>query len=196
MPGFLLWTIWKERNRRVDPNEKPSARDLHILKCFQLEASHIITTPRHQQQPNSEVNRWNCPPEGVLKLNFDGASRGNPGRASIGGVIRNQEAEIVHIYCRALGEGTNNEMEFAALEQGLRILKSLQNSNAVVEGDSSLVISVAKKIQGGTQACKATRHWRLAKVTENIAQLIGEMKGLVFQTVRRKANGLADYLAN
>jgi len=87
-------------------------------------------------------------------------------------------------------------MEFAALEQGLRILKSLQNSNAVVEGDSSLVISVAKKIQGGTQACKATRHWRLAKVTKNIAQLIGEMKGLVFQTVRRKANGLADYLAN
>eukprot|EP00253_Pinus_taeda_P010390 PITA_10390 len=225
MPGFLLCTIWKERNRRVfqdehrniehskvtiltnikqliqtkcnvDPNENPSARDLHILRCFQLEASHNITTPRHQQQQNSEVNRWNFPLEGGLKLNFDGDSRGNHGRAGIGGVIRNQEGEIVHIYCRALGEGTNNEMEFAELEQGLRILKSLQNSNVVVEGDSALVISVAKKIQGGTQACKATRHWRLAKVTENIAQLIGEMKGLVFQTVRRKENGLDHYLEN
>jgi len=39
-------------------------------------------------------------------------------------------------------------------------------------------------------------HWRLAKVTENIAELIVGMNGLVFQAVRRKANGLADYLEN
>lgn len=58
-------------------------------------------------------------------MNFDGASRGNPGIAGIRGVIRNHEGEILHIYCRALGEGTNNEMEFAALEQGLRILKNM-----------------------------------------------------------------------
>lgn len=85
-PGFLLWTIWKERNRRIfqdefrnvehsketiltniqqlvqtkckmDPNEKLSDRDLLILKRFQLEANHSITSLRHQQQPNSEVNR-------------------------------------------------------------------------------------------------------------------------------------------
>jgi len=87
----------------------------------------------------------------------------------IGGVIRNQAGEILHIYCRELGESTNNEVEFVALEQGLRILKNVQSSKAIVEGDLSLVISVAKKISGGTKASRATKHWRLAKVTENIA---------------------------
>lgn len=198
MPGFLTWTIWKQRNRRifqdeyrntehsketiminirqliqtkckVDTSEKSSTRDLRILKLFQLDVDHSITMSRHQQQPNSESNSWKCPPVGGLKLNFDGASRGNPGMAGIGGIIRNHEGEILHIYCRDLGEGMNNEMEFAALEQGLRILRNMHNCTAVVEGDSTLVISVAKKIYGGTKASKASKPWRLAKVTENIA---------------------------
>lgn len=33
-------------------------------------------------------------------------------------------------------------------------------------------------------------------MTENIAGLMVGMNGLVFQAVRRQANGLADYLAN
>eukprot|EP00253_Pinus_taeda_P011877 PITA_11877 len=195
MPGFLLWTISKERNRRifqeehkntdhsketvltniqqliqkkckVDPTEKISDRDLLILKRFRLEVNHSSTSSGRQQLPNSEATQWNCPPEGSLKLNFDGTSRGNPVTAGIGGVIRNQGGKIIHIYCRELGESTNNEMEFATLKHRLRILRNLQSSKVIVEGDSSLVISVAKKIYVGTKA------------------------------VRRKANGLADYLEN
>lgn len=65
---------------------------------------------------------WSHPPIGFLKLNFDGASRGKPGLAGIGGIIRNHEGKILHIYNKALGKGTNNEMEFVATERGLRIL--------------------------------------------------------------------------
>lgn len=225
MPGFLTWTIWKERNRRIfqheyrntehaidtlmgnikqliqvkvkeETNEKPSSSGLRILQLFQLHTNQSMATTRSQQSPQSESNSWNYPPVGWLKLNFDGASRGNPGMAGIGGIIRNHKGDILHIYCKALGEGTNNEMEFAALEQGLRILRDMQNYTAVVEGDSALVISVAKRIYGGTKASKATKHWRLAKVTENIAELISGLRGLVFQAVRHKANVIADHLAN
>eukprot|EP00253_Pinus_taeda_P014528 PITA_14528 len=195
MPGFLLWTLIQTKCK-VDPKEKISDRDLLILKRFQLEENHNSTLSRRQQLPNSAATKWNCLSEGSLKLNFDGASRGNPGTTGIGGVIRNQDGEIIHIYYRELGESTNNEMEFVALEHGLRILKNLQTSKVIVEGDLSLVISVAKKIYAGTTESRATKRWRLAKVTENIAELIVRMNGLVFQAVRRKANGLADYLAN
>ena len=107
VPGFLLWSIWKERNYRIfqdehrniefskdsiltniqqliqmkcreESNEKPSAQDLRILKCFRLEATSSITTSRHRTLPSSQIDKWQCPPEGGLKLNFDGASRGNP----------------------------------------------------------------------------------------------------------------------
>eukprot|EP00253_Pinus_taeda_P009771 PITA_09771 len=225
VPGFLLWSIWKERNRRIfqdehrnidfskdniitniqqliqtkckeESNERPTAQDLQILKNFRLEGTSNIIVPKHRIQPPSQNDKWQCPPEGGLKLNFDGASRGNPSMAGIGGVLRNQHGEILHIYYKALGESTNNEMEFAALEHGLRIAKSRRLCNIILEGDSSLVISTAQKLQRGTKANKATKHWRLAKVTESIAELMDGMQGLVFHAIRRRANGLADYLAN
>eukprot|EP00253_Pinus_taeda_P019464 PITA_19464 len=224
-PGFIAWTIWKERNRRIfteevrniefakdsitinirqliqakckaDSNEKPMDQDLRILKRFQLEASSNQPTWGNRAQHSSQIHRWQHPPEGGLKLNFDGASRGNPGIAGIGGAIRNQDGDIIHIYCRALGECTNNEAEFVALEKGLKILRTIRRGNVIVEGDSSLAISAAKRLQAGTKASKATKHWRLAKATESIAEMIVEMRGIVFQSVRRKANGLGDFLAN
>eukprot|EP00253_Pinus_taeda_P007070 PITA_07070 len=139
---------------------------------------------------------WQLPPEACLKLNFDGALRGNPGIAGIGGAIRNHKGYIIHIFCRSLGECMNNEAEFAAMEQGLKILRSFRQGNFIVEGDSSLAISAAKCLQAGTHTSKVTKHWRLAKATESIAELIADLRGIVFQSIRRKANGLADFLAN
>ena len=95
-----------------------------------------------------------------------------------------------------MGEGTNNEMEFAAMEKGLTILQRNQAENAVIEGDYEISILVARKIYGGTPASKVTKHWRLAMVTESIGKLLGKMKGLIFQAVRRQANSVADHLAN
>jgi len=87
-------------------------------------------------------------------------------------------------------------MEFAAMEKGLTILQRNQAENAVIEGDSEVAILVTRKIYGGTPASKATKHWRLAMVTESIGKLLGKMKGLVFQSVRRQANSVVDNLAN
>lgn len=225
VPGFITWTTWKERNRRIfmeevrsidlakesiisnikqliqvkgktNTNEKPTAQYLRILKRFQLEASSNPPLGVNRAQPTTQSQRWLRPPEGSLKLNFDGASRGNPGAAGIGGVIRNQDGDIIHIYCRALGVCTNNEAEFAALEQGLKIIRTMRRGNFIVEGDSALTISVARRLQAGTKANKATKHWRLAKATESIEEVIANLRGIVFQSVRRNANGLADFLAN
>lgn len=220
-----MWTIWKERNRRVftqetrsidcakesilinvrqlvqtkckyDPTDKPTGKYLRILKTFQLEAFSSCLPGGLNARTSSQTHNWQPPPDACLKLNFDGASRGNPGIAGIGGVIRNHQGNIIHIFYRSLGECTNNEAEFAAMEQGLRILRTYRQGNFIVEGDSSLAISAAKRIQVGTQTSKVTKNWRLAKATESIAELLGHLKGTVFQSIRRKANGLADFLAN
>ena len=57
------------------------------------------------------MNVWSPPPTSFHKLNFDGASRGNPGPVGIGDVLRDYEGEIQHIFSQSLGEGTNNEMD-------------------------------------------------------------------------------------
>ena len=102
----------------------------------------------------------------------------------------------MHVLCRNLGETTNNDAEFVALEQGLRLLIRLGRGLTIVEGDSQLAISTIKKIQYGTKPDKAIKHWCLAAATELIAQHLASLGGIILQAVRRKANSLADHLAN
>ena len=54
---------------------------------------------------------WTVPPPGVFKLNFDGASRGNPGPAGFGGLCRDHEGRIRMVFMGAIGKDTNNLVE-------------------------------------------------------------------------------------
>ena len=84
---------------------------------------------------------------------------GNPGLAGIGGILRNSEGEIQYIYSKTLGERTNDEMELVVMEQGLRILRKLQASAVVVEEDSQLAITAARRMYVGAKASKVTQYW-------------------------------------
>ena len=129
-------------------------------------------------------------------MNFDDAAKGNPSPARAGGVLRDENGSIIHILSKNLGETTNNYAEFTALEQGLRLLVQLGKRKAIVEGDSQVAITTVKKIQHGTQPAKAIKHWRLAAVTERIAQHLPSLSGIILQSMRRQANSLADHIAN
>lgn len=139
---------------------------------------------------------WLPPIPVFCKLNFDEASRGNLGLAGLGGVIRNDRGEILHIFYKVLGEATNNEAEFTALEQGFHILIRLGKGSVFVEGDSLLAITAIRRMQNGTRPEKVTKHWRLAMVTVHIVKHLSSLSKIVLQVVRRKANALVDSLAN
>ena len=61
-------------------------------------------------------------PHGFLKVNIDGAFKGNPGLAGFGGVIRDEQGQIKEIFHGHLGKATNNMVELMALEKCLAIL--------------------------------------------------------------------------
>ncbi len=63
----------------------------------------------------------------------DGASRGNPGHASYGVVVRNMNTgEVVVELAAVLGEATNNVAEYSGLVAGLEAVAQL-DANAIVE---------------------------------------------------------------
>ena len=75
-------------------------------------------------------------------IEADGASRGNPGHASYGTVIRNMNTgEVVVELAAVLGHATNNVAEYRGLVAGLTEVAQL-DPNALVEVrmDSKLVV--------------------------------------------------------
>jgi len=56
----------------------------------------------------------------------DGGSRGNPGPAAIGVVIKDADGRTIKSYGEAIGEKTNNEAEYTAVIFALKKIKALR----------------------------------------------------------------------
>ncbi|KAM7499410.1 hypothetical protein LguiA_023824 [Lonicera macranthoides] len=122
-------------------------------------------------------------------LQFDGASKGNPGQAGAGAVLRSNDGTLICRLRQGLGIATNNVAEYRAMILGLRYALEKGFTNIHVMGDSNLV---CMQIQG---------LWKVKN--ENISRLYEEAKKLKdkflsFQInhVLRDFNSEADAQAN
>jgi ribonuclease HI len=95
-------------------------------------------------------------------------AKGNLGVVGVGGVIIDSGGNIFRLYAANMGNSTNNATEFGALELGLEILSHERMTNNIMEGDSTLVINMTKRLQNGTRVGKVQRHWRLAHSLQKI----------------------------
>lgn len=89
--------------------------------------------------------------EGFIKLNFNGASKGNPREAGLRGLFRETRTNTCLIYAESCGISSNSEVEFAAVRQNLLIAVRMGYINLEVVGDSSLVINTMVKLNNGTK---------------------------------------------
>lgn len=55
-----------------------------------------------------QLVRWHRAVVGMMKLNIDGASRGNPGSARADGIVRDSDGNTKMAFLVALGIDTNN----------------------------------------------------------------------------------------
>lgn len=79
-------------------------------------------------------------PSGPLALYIDGASRGNPGPAGIGVVVKNATGRIIAEISEFIGRGTNNVAEYRALIRALEEAAALGARHIVVRSDSELLV--------------------------------------------------------
>src|SRR5438105_4973693 len=76
----------------------------------------------------------------VITLQFDGGSRGNPGPAGVGVVLRAQDGTPLITLGRFIGRATNNVAEYKALITALEQALRLGARKIVIRGDSELII--------------------------------------------------------
>src|SRR5438067_3873667 len=76
-----------------------------------------------------------------LVVEADGGSRGNPGPAGYGAVVRDADSgEVLAEVAAAIGTATNNEAEYRGLIEGLRAAQTFEPSAIEVRLDSKLVV--------------------------------------------------------
>ena len=83
---------------------------------------------------------WHKPKEGRFKLNSNGASLGNPGKAGGGGLIRNCNGNWVKGFRRKIGVATSIIAEFWALRDGLLLAAQLGITHLIVELDAKVIV--------------------------------------------------------
>jgi ribonuclease HI len=79
-------------------------------------------------------------PSGVFEVRVDGASRGNPGQAGAGAVIKDPHGNVVRQLRKYLGVMTNNMAEYSALVMALAEAKAMGAAEVSVFADSELMV--------------------------------------------------------
>ena len=79
-------------------------------------------------------------------LYFDGTSRGNPGDASYGAVVYDQEGKELKSVEGVLGKTTTNVAEYCGLLYGMDMCSKMECKELVVRGDAKKVIQQVTNI--------------------------------------------------
>jgi len=75
----------------------------------------------------------------MIYTNSDGGSRGNPGIAAIGIIVR-KDNEILTAYSEKIGETTNNTAEYKALIKAMELASTYTKDEVTCILDSELVV--------------------------------------------------------
>lgn len=121
---------------------------------------------------------------------IDGASRGNPGPAGVGIIVRNEGGETVDKISEYLGGNmTNNQAEYSALIKCLEYCKELGVEKVEILSDSTLIVNQMK----GSYSVKSEN---IKGLYVKAKELESKFQKVTYKHISRDENLIADNLAN
>ena len=123
-------------------------------------------------------------------IEADGGSRGNPGPAGYGAVVRDADTgEVLREVASGIGVASNNVAEYRGLIAGLEAARDLGADEVDVRMDSLLVVN---QMSGRWKI----KHEAMRPLASRAAVLVREFARVGFQHIPRAQNSHADRLAN
>jgi ribonuclease HI len=129
------------------------------------------------------------PVAAAYRANIDGGSRGNPGPAAYGVVIRDAKGDIVARLKKYIGRMTNNVAEYYGLIAALDYMQSQGIKALRIESDSELLV---KQMRGQYKV----RSPELQPLFERARKMSQALESFRIDHVYREQNREADALAN
>jgi len=172
------------------PSPKPAKKAASAKKAAKTPVKKTVkkAVKKAVQKPKAILS----PPSGELALiaNVDGGSRGNPGPAGAGFVLRTADDNTVlakvGVY---IGRATNNVAEYRGLIESMRHAQTLGATDLGVFTDSQLM---AHQINGVYRVKNAA----LKTLYAEAKQLIKHFDRFRITHIRRELNTAADTMAN
>ncbi|CAA7051415.1 unnamed protein product [Microthlaspi erraticum] len=189
--GMSIWWGWKWRCGNLF-GENGKCRDrVRFLKDLAKEVltvSEACLTQNPKPLREERMIRWIQPQTGWVKLNTDGASRGNPGSAAADGVLRNNYGEWCGGFALHIGRCTAPVAELWGVYYGLCFAWDRKIVKLEVEIDSELVVGFLTTGIGSSHPLSFLVHLCHGFIKRDWEVRISH--------VYREANHLADGLAN
>jgi ribonuclease HI len=183
----FLW-LWRNREVHGDARTRPTQPWNYIVSWVLQYMTADVRSVVLSNRTKVEVSiAWQCPEDGWLSLNTDGASRGEV-IAGCGGLLRNSNGQWLGGFSKNLGRCNAYLAELWGVYEGLCLARSFGAAKLQVQVDSSVVAHTLNSSNGGSII-----GWRLIKEIRRLLALDWEVK--VCHSYR-EANVCADALAN
>jgi ribonuclease HI len=124
-----------------------------------------------------------------VKIYTDGGSRGNPGPAASGAVLKSSSGEKLAEISKYLGVTTNNQAEYCAIILGLKKAAELGATQVDLLMDSELAV---KQLKGEYRV----KNPEIAKRFLEIKNLLTRFDRFSIVHIRRELNAQADAIVN
>ena len=137
--------------------------------------------------PTAGEMSWRKPPNGVFKINTDGATVGVGVLSSIGVIIRDCRGQAAAALCRVLPSCfTVDETEALAIEAGILLARELDLQQIIIESNSLAVVQriSSKDYSGG-----------FGHIVNGIMNLLDGFAGWQIRHVKRDFNRVVHELA-
>jgi ribonuclease HI len=203
----LLNTIWLVRNQVRYNNKIISWRNAisQIIACTNLSGNNTLKSSSNSirdfnflkmfririHQPRIPVVKeiiWQPPILNWIKCNTDGASKGNPGIASCGGIFRDHNANLIYAFAEPLGVESAFFAELCGALTAIELAFEKNWVNLWLESDSSLVVAAFKNPKNPVA-------WPLRNRWKNAMFMMSQMNCIITRTYR-EGNKVADLIAN
>jgi len=122
-------------------------------------------------------------------VNVDGGSRGNPGPAAIGVVVRAADGTVLEELGEKIGEATNNVAEYRALLKGIELAAAHGATDLELVGDSQLVV---RQVEGRYKV----KHADMKALHAEAEKALASFDSWSIRHVLRAENADADRLVN
>ncbi|XP_075099099.1 uncharacterized protein LOC142175984 [Nicotiana tabacum] len=203
LPCIIVGELWKRRNSYkhgevVSINRVVYQVSITLQSLIKVRKPSMLNVPprwpdmlqiMENYTPSLKVDKviWELPSSGWIKINADGAARGNPGRSSYGFCIRYEYGEVIYARGKEIQEGTNTVAEVVTIQEALRYCINPDLTNIWIQTDSMMLKRVITGIWKPP--------WIIAEDIVEIREMLELCNGTVSH-IFREGNKLTEHLAN